>query len=76
MRREYYLAWDEGNEGQADLLHGHAQSLVSLVHTADMDQEVTNPAQAEHEVEDKLSDEEGHQGGAAVGVAIARSHRV
>lgn len=76
MRVAYHLAWDEGNEGQADLLHGHAQSLVSLVHAADVDQEVAHPTQTEHEVEDKLSDEEGHQGGTAVGLTITRSHRV
>ena len=54
MRREYHLSGDEGDEGEADLLHGHAQRLVSLVNTADMDQQVTHPTQAQHEVQDKL----------------------
>ena len=54
MRGEYHLAGYEGDEGEADLLHCHAQRLVSLVYTADMDQEVTHPTQAQHEVQDKL----------------------
>ena len=73
---EHDLAGDEGHESEADLLHRHAQGLISLVHAADVDKEVTNPTQAQHKVEDKLSDEEGHEWRTAVGLTIARSNRV
>ena len=57
MRGEYHLAGYEGDEGEADLLHGHTQSLVSLVNTADVDKQVTHPTQAQHKVQNKLRKE-------------------
>ena len=69
---EHQLPGDEGDQGQGDLLYGHAQGLVTLVDTPDVDQEVPHPAQAEDEVEDELSDEEGPERSVAVRGTVSR----
>ena len=73
---EHDLTGDEGYEGEADLLHCHAQGLVSLVDTPDVDQEVSDPPEPQEEVEKELSDEEGHEWIVAIGLTITRDHRV